>query len=66
MNINIAHLKANWKTTVQSVLTTAFAVTGVLMVSSVIQPHTAAVLVTANGICKVVLGVLQTDAEPKA
>jgi hypothetical protein len=55
------HLLGNWKSTMQSVLTTTFAVTGVLMTSSVIKPHTAAMLVTANGIAKVVLGVFQSD-----
>lgn len=61
MTINLNHLTQNWKSTVQSILTTTFAVTGALMVSSVISPKTAAWMVTINGICKVVLGVFQTD-----
>lgn len=59
--IDISHITQNWQSTVQSILTTTFAVTGVLMVSSVISPHTAAILVTINGICKVSLGVFQKD-----
>ena len=55
------HLLTNWRSTVQSILTTTFAVTGSLMVSSIIKPHTAAILVTINGVAKVVLGVFQTD-----
>ncbi len=61
MTIDFGHLTQNWKTTLQSILTTTFAITGTLMVSSVIKPQTAAILVTVNGICKVVLGVFQTD-----
>ena len=61
MNAAIQHLFTNWKSTVQSVLTTTFAVTAVLMGSSVIKPHTAALLVTVNGVAKVLLGLTQTD-----
>jgi hypothetical protein len=31
------------------------------MTSSVIKPHTAAILVSVNGVAKVVLGIFQTD-----
>ena len=31
------------------------------MVSNVISQKTAAILVTINGVCKVILGVFQTD-----
>jgi hypothetical protein len=62
--MNLQHLVQNWHTTLQSILTTTFAITGYLMVSSLIKPHTATVLVTVNGLCKVILGVLQTDAKP--
>jgi hypothetical protein len=62
--MNFQYLTRNWKTTVQAILTTIFAVTGVLMTSSVISPHTAAVMVTVNGIAKVVLGIFQNDAKP--
>jgi hypothetical protein len=31
------------------------------MASNVITPHTAAILATINGICKVVLGIFQVD-----
>lgn len=55
------HLLDNWKSTVQSLLTTTFAVTGVLATSSIIKPHTAAILVTVNGVAKVLLGLYQTD-----
>lgn len=61
MTIDLNHLTANWKSTVQSILTSTFAITGVLMVSTVISPRTAGYLVTVNTICKVVLGVFQTD-----
>jgi hypothetical protein len=61
MTIDLKHLTDNWKSTVQSILTTTFVVTGYLMVSSTIKPHTAAVLVTVNGIAKILLGILQTD-----
>jgi hypothetical protein len=33
------------------------------MTSSVISPHTAAVMVAVNGIAKVVLGIFQNDAK---
>lgn len=55
------HLRSNWRTTAQSILTTAFAITGYLMVSSVISPHTAGEFVMINGLCKVAIGLLQTD-----
>lgn len=61
VNINIEHLMKNWKSTLQSILTTTFAITGALMVSNVISPKTAAILTTINGVCKIVLGVFQTD-----
>jgi hypothetical protein len=61
MTIDTNHLLDNWKSTAQSILTTTFAVTGVLMTSSVIKPHTAAILVSVNGVAKVVLGIFQTD-----
>lgn len=61
MNAVLQHLTENWKSTLQSVLTTTFALTGTLMLSSVIKPHTAAILVAVNGVCKVLLGVFQTD-----
>lgn len=61
MTIDTSHLLTNWKSTAQSVLTTTFAVTGVLMTSSVIKPHTAAILVSVNGVAKVVLGIFQQD-----
>jgi hypothetical protein len=59
--MNWNHLTANWKSTVQSILTTTLALTGGLMASNVITPQTAAILATINGICKVVLGVFQVD-----
>jgi hypothetical protein len=31
------------------------------MTSSIIKPHTAAVLVTVNGVAKIILGIFQTD-----
>jgi hypothetical protein len=61
MNKAFSHITNNWKTTVQSILTVTFAVTGVLMTSSIIKPHTAAVLVIINGVAKVVLGLFQSD-----
>lgn len=61
MNPVIQHLTDNWKSTLQSILTTTFALTGSLMLSSVIKPHTAAILVAVNGVCKVLLGLVQTD-----
>ena len=59
--MTIPHLFDNWKSTVQSILTTTFAITGVLMVSSIIKPHTAGILVAVNSIAKILLGVFQTD-----
>lgn len=59
--MNWSTITANWKSTVQSVLTTTFALTGALMVSSIITPKTAAILTSVNAICKIVLGVFQTD-----
>jgi hypothetical protein len=61
MTINLAHLTSNWKSTLQSILTTTFALTGALMASSVISPKTAAIMASINGICKIVLGIFQTD-----
>ena len=61
MVIDLAHLKNNWKSTVQSILTTTFALTGTLMLSSVIKPKTAAILTAINGVAKVLLGAFQTD-----
>lgn len=61
MTINLEHLTQNWKSTVQSILTSTFAITGALMVSTVISPKTAGYLVAVNTVCKVVLGVFQTD-----
>ena len=61
MTINLEYLTANWKSTVQSILTTTFALTGALMASNVISPKTAAIMASINGICKIVLGVFQTD-----
>lgn len=61
MNPVVQHLTENWKSTLQSILTTTFALTGSLMLSSVIKPHTAAILVAVNGVCKVLLGLVQTD-----
>jgi hypothetical protein len=55
------HFITNWKSTVQSMLTVTFAITGYLMASSLIKPHTAIILGTVNGLAKVILGVLQTD-----
>lgn len=60
-NAALTHLLTNWKSTLQSVLTTTFALTGGLMVSSVISPKTAAILTSINAVCKIVLGVFQTD-----
>lgn len=57
----LAHLLTNWKSTVQSILTTTFALTGALMISNVISPKTAAICGSVNAICKVVLGAFQTD-----
>lgn len=59
--MNLDHLLANWKSTAQSILTTTFVLTGALMTASVIKPHTAAILVTINGVAKVLLGMFQTD-----
>jgi hypothetical protein len=59
--MNWSHLTANWKSTLQSILTTTFALTGALMVSSIISPKTAVILTTINGVCKIVLGIFQTD-----
>lgn len=59
--MNLAHITANWKSTLQSILTTTFALTGGLMVSSVISPKTAAILTSVNAVCKIVLGVFQED-----
>lgn len=61
MNALFLHAVTNWKSTVQSILTTTFALTGTLMVSSIIKPHTAAILVTINAVAKVLLGAIQTD-----
>lgn len=61
MKIDIAHLCTHWKSTAQSILTTTFAITGFLATTSIIKPKTAAVLITVNGLCKVLIGILQTD-----
>jgi hypothetical protein len=61
MTIDTKHLTDNWKSTAQSFLTVTFAVTGYLMTSSVIKPHTAVVLGIVNGLAKVILGIYQQD-----
>lgn len=61
MTVDLDHIRTNWKSTAQSILTTTFALTGTLMVSSIIKPKTAAILVTANAVCKILIGVFQTD-----
>lgn len=61
MKIDLQHLLSNWKSTAQSILTTTFALTGALMVSNVISAKTAAIMGTANAVCKILVGVLQTD-----
>jgi hypothetical protein len=61
-SMSIPNLAANWKSTVQSILTTTFAITGALMVSNVISPKVAAICATVNGVLKIVLGVFETDA----
>lgn len=61
MTIDLQHLTTNWKSTVQSLLTVTLAITGYLMASSTIKPHTAVILGTVNGLAKVILGVMQTD-----
>lgn len=60
-NITVKFMLDNWKSSLQSILTTTFAITGALMVSNVISAKTAAILTTINGVCKIVLGVFQTD-----
>ena len=52
----------HWKTTLQSILTVTFAITGYLMTASIISPHTAAMLTIVNGIAKVILGCMQQDS----
>ncbi len=61
MTIDVTYLVQNWKSTVQSILTVTLAVTGYLMASSTIKPHTAIIIGTVNGVAKVILGVLQQD-----
>ena len=61
MTITVPNIRANWKSTVQSSLTTTFAITGALMVSSAIKPQTAAVLIVINSVAKVALGLFQSD-----
>lgn len=57
----VDHGFKSWKSTAQSILTTTFGITGYLMVSHTISAHTAALAVTVNGICKVLIGVIQAD-----
>ena len=59
--VNVAFLTSNWKSTAQSVLTTTFALTGGLMVSDLISKKTAVILTAINGVCKIMLGIFQTD-----
>lgn len=61
MNTLLSNATTHWKSTAQSILTTTFALTGTLMVSSIIKPKTAAILVTVNAVAKILLGALQTD-----
>jgi hypothetical protein len=59
--INLKYITDNWKTTAQSILTFTLAITGYLMTSKVISTHTAAICGTINGLCLVVVGVMQKD-----
>ena len=51
----------NWKSTLSSILTTGFGVTGYLMASSTIKPRTAVIALSVNGFCKIALGIMQKD-----
>lgn len=64
MNAIFSNALTSWKSTAQSILTVTLSVSGVLMASSIIKPATAAVLVTVNGIAKVLIGLMQQDAKP--
>jgi hypothetical protein len=61
MKALLSNALTHWQSTVQSILTTTFALTGALMVASIIKPHTAAILASINAVCKVLLGAFQTD-----
>ncbi len=60
--MNWKHITQNWKSTVQSILTFTLAITGYLMTCKTISPHTAAIFGMVNGLCLVIVGVMQKDA----
>lgn len=57
----LTHGIKNWRSTTQSALTVMFMITGYLMVSQTIKPHTAIIMGTVNGICKLLIGWFETD-----
>lgn len=52
---------AHPKTTIQSILTSTLAVTGLLLGTSIISPKVAGIITALNVVAKVGLGMLQTD-----
>lgn len=58
----MSHLLANWKTTLQSVLTSVIGLSAVAPSLSFLSPKQAGLLVSAGVLAKVVLGLFQQDA----
>ena len=59
----IAHLLANWKTSLQSILSAMIAL-GVYFTavpSGVLSQHTVGIITVVTGAAKVILGLLQKD-----
>lgn len=64
MNALLNNAFVHWKSTVQSILTVTFALTGTLMGMSIIKPQTAALLVAVNAVAKVLLERFRPTASP--
>ena len=58
----LQHLSSNWKTTAQSILTSAIGIVPVFMGLGIFTPRQALFVGAVPGIAKVIIGLLQQDA----
>jgi hypothetical protein len=60
--VNWASLTANWKSTVQAILSAIIGLGAIAPSLSILSPKVAGALVAAGAVAKVILGVSQKDA----
>lgn len=60
--MNASQIFANWKTSVQSILTAVISLSLVAPSLAILTPKQVAVIVAAGAIAKIVLGLAQQDA----